>query len=153
MRSGARARFSPRVLSYTVSHSCRELANGHGVGGVSNRLPHASVGGAWQNEVVVGALAGPPIDRWTIGSLLVKDGYTDDGELELVALMHKRDDGWFWAEYDSEGDPDYSGHPDVCIDCHDGAEADGVSATGSPRPLLAPTTIACGILATCTPGL
>lgn len=32
--------------------------------------------------------------------------------------MEKRASGWYWAEYDSDGDPDHSGRPEICLDCH-----------------------------------
>ena len=96
-----------------------------------SNAPHSDRTQVFLNPVVVDALQGPPISRWPVGSLIVKDGYSDGGELELVALMEKREDGWFWAEYDAEGDPDYSGHPDVCIDCHADA-ADSVFTLALP---------------------
>jgi hypothetical protein len=97
-----------------------------------SNAPHSDRTQVFINPVVEDALQGPPVSRWPVDSLIVKDGYTDDGELELVALMHKRDDGWFWAEYDSEGDPDYSGRPDTCIDCHASAVADSVFTLAFP---------------------
>jgi hypothetical protein len=72
------------------------------------------------NDVVADALAADSVlTEWPEGSIIVKDGYTDDGELALIALMEKRADGWFWAEYDGDGEILYSGVPDVCVDCHD----------------------------------
>jgi len=49
--------------------------------------------------------------------IIAKDGF-DGSDLEITAIMEKRRDGWYWAEFDDDGDPDYSGRPDVCIDCH-----------------------------------
>lgn len=85
--------------------------------------PHAEEVDIYVNEVVSDVLAiGEATTRWPEGSIIVKDGW-DDGDLELIAIMEKRGDGWFWAEYDDDGDPDYSGRPDVCIDCHrDGSD-------------------------------
>lgn len=54
---------------------------------------------------------------WPVGSVIVKDGFSGSS-LEIIAIMEKRSDGWYWAEYDDDGDPDYSGRPDICIDCH-----------------------------------
>jgi hypothetical protein len=80
--------------------------------------PHGDAVDIYVNDVVVEALLTPNASRlWPEGSLIVKEGY-DDGELDLVAIMEKRSDGWYFAEYDSDGDPSYSGHPDTCIDCH-----------------------------------
>jgi len=70
------------------------------------------------NDTVAHALsAREGAERWPVGSMIVKDGF-DDGDLELVAVMHKRKDGWFWAEYDPQGDPSYSGTPELCTECH-----------------------------------
>ena len=69
------------------------------------------------------------ISAWPLGSLIVKDGYDDDGIIELIAVMEKRSDGWYWAEYldptASAGGASYSGKPSVCIDCHQSAADDG----------------------------
>ena len=46
----------------------------------------------------------------------------DGSDLELVAVMEKRDDGWFYAEFDGEGEADYSGKPAVCTDCHESGD-------------------------------
>jgi hypothetical protein len=76
--------------------------------------------------------SGEPINAWPLGSLIVKDGY-GDGELEEIAAMEKRDDGWFWVEWtDISGeDAKYSGKPDVCTDCHSAGD-DYVRAFGFP---------------------
>lgn len=75
------------------------------------------------NEAIANALAGPALVRsWPVGSIVVKEGYDGD-DLALVAIMEKRDDGWFWVETDGDGEPLYSGRPDVCIDCHDNRAA------------------------------
>jgi hypothetical protein len=85
--------------------------------------PHAEEVDIYVNQIISDILAiGEPTARFPEGSIIVKDGF-DDGDLELIAIMQKRGDGWFWAEYDDDGDPDYSGRPDVCIDCHrDGSD-------------------------------
>jgi hypothetical protein len=84
--------------------------------------PHGHQVEIYVNDVVAEALsAGEPLRLWPQGSLIVKDGW-DGSELELVAVMDKRADGWFWAEYDGEGDADYSGRPEACTECHDGGD-------------------------------
>jgi hypothetical protein len=95
--------------------------------------PHSDQVDIYVNDVVAQALADGGISSWPVGSLIVKDGFTDDGELDLVAVMDKRADGWFWAEYlDVEaGDAEFSGKPDICIDCHSSG-ADFVRAFGFP---------------------
>jgi hypothetical protein len=93
--------------------------------------PHGDRVDIYINDVLVEALAAAePLDEWPVGALIVKDGF-DGSDLELVAVMDKRDDGWFWAEYDDEGDADYSGRPDLCTDCHSSGD-DYVRAFGFP---------------------
>ncbi len=93
--------------------------------------PHSERVDIYINDRVAEVLAlAEPTEAWPEGSLIVKEGW-DGSDLELTAVMEKRTDGWFWAEYDSDGDPDYSGHPDICIDCHKSG-SDGVRAFRLP---------------------
>lgn len=93
--------------------------------------PHSDNVDIFINSAVAEALAADEtLTSWPEGSLIVKDGYTDGGELELVAVMDKRSDGWFYAEY-FDGDAKFSGKPDVCTDCH-ASGADFVLAFGFP---------------------
>jgi hypothetical protein len=92
---------------------------------------HGNAVDIYVNAIVVDALAKGPLAAWPKGSLIVKDGF-DDGDFELVAAMEKRDDGWFWAEWDNEGDAQYSGRPSLCIDCH-ASGSDSVRAFALPK--------------------
>lgn len=97
----------------------------------SSDAPHSDEVDIYVNDVVSGALAGgQPLTAWPEGSLIVKDGW-DGSDLELVAVMEKRADGWFWAEY-FDGKSKYSGKPDLCIDCH-ASGADMVRAFRLPK--------------------
>ena len=89
----------------------------------SSNAPHGNAVDIYINDTVHETLlVGASLTRWPEGSIVVKDGW-DGSDLELIAIMEKRGDGWYWAEFDDDGDPDYSGHPDVCIDCHrDGSD-------------------------------
>jgi len=83
-----------------------------------SRAAHGDEVIVYVNDVVADALdAETRLDGWPVGSIVAKDGITD-GEVCLVAAMEKRDDGWFWAEWDPEGDSIYSGAPDLCTGCH-----------------------------------
>lgn len=94
--------------------------------------PHSDEVEIFVNETVVGALAAAPgASEWPVGSIIVKDGYTEAGELELTAIMEKREDGWYWAEYDADGKALYSGAPSICTDCH-GSGSDFVRAFSLP---------------------
>lgn len=99
----------------------------------TSSAPHGDQVEIFVNDVVVEALtAGASIDAWPVGSIVAKDGYTDDGGLDLIAAMEKREDGWYWAEWDGETDESiYSGKPSLCIDCH-ASGADYVRAFGLP---------------------
>jgi hypothetical protein len=60
------------------------------------------------------------LTEWPLGSVIVKEGH-DDG-LEIIAMMEKRDHGWFYAEYDASGEVLFSGKsPQLCVSCHAGA--------------------------------
>lgn len=81
------------------------------------RSPHSDAVEIFINEPVVAALeSDPPVTEWPVGSIIVKDGY-DGNSRELIAMMEKREDGWFWVEFIGS-DSKYSGKPDLCIDCH-----------------------------------
>jgi hypothetical protein len=92
--------------------------------------PHAEQVDIYVNPTVAGALIAEPLEAWPVGSLIVKDGF-DGNDLELIAVMEKRGDGWFWAEY-FDGDSKYSGKPEVCLDCHERGD-DYVLAFDLPR--------------------
>ncbi len=62
--------------------------------------------------------AGAPAAAWPEGSLIVKEGMDEDGEVTQVAAMEKRSEGWFWAEWSPEGESSFSGQPEICLGCH-----------------------------------
>jgi hypothetical protein len=103
--------------------------------GYEGRTPSATVHGdeveIFVNDVVVDALAGEPLAAWPEGAIIVKDGFMA-GEPHIVVAMQKREDGWFFAEYETSGEVVYSGDPHACTRCHDGG-ADGVLAFDLPR--------------------
>jgi hypothetical protein len=93
--------------------------------------PHAEEVDIYVNGVVAKALAdAKPLAEWPEGSVIVKDGW-DGSDLELIAVMQKRADGWFWAEF-FDDESKYSGKPSVCIDCH-ASGADSVRAFPLPK--------------------
>lgn len=67
---------------------------------------------------------------WPVGSIVVKDGFKA-GRHDLTAVMEKREDGWFYAEFGSDGTPLFSGQPSVCVQCHE-TGADFIRAFGFP---------------------
>ena len=80
--------------------------------------PHADLVDIYINPVVVQALqSNASITSWPVDSLIVKDGFSEAGVLELVAVMLKRTDGWFYSEY-FDGIAKFSGQPDACTSCH-----------------------------------
>jgi hypothetical protein len=86
---------------------------------VASNAPHSDAVEIFVNDVVAGVLAeGSGPTEWPIGSIIVKDGYTEAGELDLIAIMEKRESGWYWAEYSEDGTVLYSGAPSICTDCH-----------------------------------
>ncbi len=82
------------------------------------------------NDTLADALTQSGLTEWPEGSLIVKDGFKD-GEPHIVAAMEKREDGWFWAEWDPNGKVLFSGAPRVCTNCHSSGD-DFVRAFGLP---------------------
>jgi hypothetical protein len=80
--------------------------------------PHSEDVDIFVNPTLDDATKTPGIDSWPVGSIVAKDGYSG-GELEIIAIMQKRTDGWFYAELSANGYPGFSGQPEVCTDCHD----------------------------------
>ncbi len=80
---------------------------------------HGDLADIYINDVVVKALDDDgPLTGWPSGSLIVKDVFDDEGPLTFVVVMDKQSDGWFFAEYDPDGDALFSGQPDTCLGCH-----------------------------------
>ena len=99
----------------------------------SSNAPHGDKVDIYINDVMVQALASNTgLTEWPNGSVIVKDGF-DGSDLELIAVMEKRLTGWYWAEYESDGEILFSGDPDTCTDCHR-AGADFVRAFSFPTP-------------------
>lgn len=96
----------------------------------TSSAPHGDEVEIFVNDVAEQALAGSGLEAWPVGTIIAKDGY-EDGELSLIAAMEKREDGWYWAEWDGAGDSIYSGKPAICIDCHATGD-DYVRAFGLP---------------------
>src|SRR5262245_6668804 len=92
-----------------------EHAPGYATKQTSNS-PHGDEVVIFVNDKTAAALAGGPISEWPVGSRIVKEGY-EGGELSLVAVMDKREGGWYWAEYDPEGSASFSGEPSICTNC------------------------------------
>ncbi len=97
----------------------------------NSNAPHSDAVDIYINPLVQATLEeGADVQSWPAGSVIVKDGFSGSS-LDLIAIMEKRTDGWYWAEYDDDGDPDYSGKPEICIDCH-ASGSDSVRAFGLP---------------------
>lgn len=94
--------------------------------------PHSDEVDLYVNPIVAAAIdAREPLAAWPEGSIIAKDGFDGD-EHVLLAVMEKRADGWYWAEY-YDGEARYSGEPSICVDCHRSGE-DQVRAFGLPKP-------------------
>ena len=99
-----------------------------------SNAPHGERVDIYVNDTIQNVLAsGETVNTWPVGSLIVKDGFNADGELEIVAVMDKQDDGWFYAEWIGleTDEASYSGQPAVCVNCH-AAGADAIRAFGFP---------------------
>lgn len=90
--------------------------------------PHGAQVEVFFNDVAKSALTSGA-KTWPEGSLFVKDGYDNDGDLDVVTAMEKRNGAWFYVEWNAEGESIYSGRPSACIKCH----GDGDAATRTAR--------------------
>lgn len=81
-------------------HTAEYRSWAHAPGYETPRPSNAAHGNSvviYVNATVTNVLVDQPrADAWPIGSLIVKDGF-DDGDLALVAVMEKRESGWYWA--------------------------------------------------------
>jgi hypothetical protein len=101
-----------------------QRAPGYGVRRASFTA-HASAVEIFVSPEVTATLTPPaartaPVTAWPVGAIIVKEGFSSvtHGSRKSVAVMERRQDGWFWAEYDDGGTSIYSGRPTVCVDCH-----------------------------------
>jgi hypothetical protein len=107
------------LLESVQADNYREWQRAPGYGArTPTSAPHGDSVEIFVNDVLADALTAQALEEWPVGSIVAKDGYDSDGALELIALMEKRESGWFWAEYDADGEPLYSGEPGICLDCH-----------------------------------
>ncbi|MDW7733187.1 MAG: cytochrome P460 family protein [Methanolobus sp.] len=71
------------------------------------------------------------------GSILLKEGYSSEGELEQIVLMQKIDgydpehNDWFWAAYSPDGEVLSEGSLSTCYDCHSQVQDNDYIFTGS----------------------
>lgn len=91
--------------------------------GWTSRMPSVGDGHGGQldiyvNDAVAAVLEGDsPVEQLPTGSRIVKDVW-DGNTLHAIAIMDKRQDGWYWAEFEGTGEVLAAGHPPGCIDCH-----------------------------------
>jgi hypothetical protein len=94
--------------------------------------PHSARSEIWINSILGDALnSGGPLTEWPEGSIIVKEGTTNDGELNIIALMEKRE-AWYWAELDGSDNVLYAGEPAICTGCHESGD-DYVRAFSFPN--------------------
>lgn len=68
----------------------------------------------------------PVTDQLPYGSIIVKENYTPDKELDKLTVMAKVEgynpehNDWFWAAYSKDGKVLVEGKPGGCISCHQG---------------------------------
>lgn len=102
--------------------------------GWPSRLPSRGGHGGQVDIYVNQALAavlqhGQSVTEWPQGSTIVKDVWNGT-ELRSIAIMDKRADGWYWAEFNGAGAVSAAGQPEGCTTCHQSG-VDYVRAFGS----------------------
>lgn len=71
------------------------------------------------------------------GSIVLKEGYSSDGELQQIVIMQKVDgfdpehNDWFWAAYSPDGEVLSEGSLSTCYDCHSQAQDNDYIFTAS----------------------
>jgi len=91
--------------------------------GWDSRLPSVGDGHGGQLDIYVNETVSAVVASGTSGEVLppgstiVKDVWDGD-TLHAIAIMDKRSDGWYWAEFDGREEVSASGHPRGCIECH-----------------------------------
>ena len=72
-----------------------------------------------------------------LGSLLIKEMYTDDKKMYLITVMYKEKgfhpegNDWYWVKYKPDGEAPLEGKVRLCIECHEGMEDNDYVFTGS----------------------
>ena len=91
--------------------------------GWGSRLPSIGDGHGGQLDIYVNGVVASvlndsgPVTALPVGSAIAKDVWSAT-DLHAIAIMEKRLDGWYWAEFDGVGDVLAAGHPQGCINCH-----------------------------------
>ncbi|XAM00764.1 cytochrome P460 family protein [Phycisphaeraceae bacterium D3-23] len=89
---------------------------------------HGRVVRYFVNDIAIGNMRDLPA-----GSIIVKEGYNRDRELQAVTVMQRiagydpEHGDWFWARYSPSGELTHAGSVAMCIDCHQDAEGDDYS--------------------------
>ena len=72
----------------------------------------------YMNEVLEKTLeVNEPIEEWPVGSLFVKEAYADEEFVHILA-SEKREDGWVFMQWRTDGVAEFAGRPQVCLNCH-----------------------------------
>lgn len=96
------------------------------IGVLPGQSPHGVLHEIFVNAELLDSI--PVSDKLPYGSLIVKENYTPDRELDKLTVMVKvkgyntEHNDWFWAAYSPEGKVLVEGKPGGCISCHQGME-------------------------------
>lgn len=81
------------------------------------RGPHGDQVQIFLDPIAEAALAAGE-SSWPVDAVIVKDIWRD-GRLVQIAAMRKTADGWYWGEWDPEGEPSVEGlKAEPCNSCH-----------------------------------
>lgn len=85
--------------------------------------PHGTHVDIYVDSTVAEALvADPAPTAWPEGSIIVKDAWNDAAgeDLRFIAVMEKRGDVWYWAEFNDDDEVVVAGlDTGRCTGCHD----------------------------------
>jgi hypothetical protein len=89
----------------------------------SGTEPHGSLLTTYVNQTAHAAIEAKA-GSLPIGSIVVKENYSQQKALQGITVMHKVEGfnpeggDWFWAKYGADGNAEASGKVDMCIQCH-----------------------------------
>jgi len=113
------ARLAATEAAITGYESWSQTANWTGVL-PSEDNTHGAYVQIWFNPESFSTISAGAGGDMPVGATVVKRGYDDAAGTGLrnLTVMHKDDQGWFWASWNNNSELLLAGEPDFCVNCH-----------------------------------
>lgn len=114
-----------RITTESDYHTYGYFENQKGI--LPGQSPHGVLHEIFVNADLLESI--PVTNILPYGSLIVKENYTPDKELDKLTVMVKVEgynpehNDWFWAAYTPDGKVIVEGTPGGCISCHQGMKS------------------------------